>query len=376
VPARGIGGGQRLAFVLWDGTLGGAESLAVELARRARELGHEPSVVFISEPAPMIDRVRTYGVPALCLGLARGRQLVRHARRFANVIARSGADLAICPGVDYMAWALRLGGYTGTLIGVEHGDLFAHQASRTARRLVRHGDRALAVRTLDAEVVVSDFMKSASLRSPHGRRVVVIPNGVDTVRFSPGGSAPPAEPVVFGFAGRLIPGKGVDRLIDAAAALARHGEVRVRIAGDGPARGELERRARETAAADLIEFVPTVHDMPAFWRSVHVGVAASDTHVESFGMAPLEAMACGRPVVATRNGGLSDLVDDGVSGRLVASGDTTALERALTGYLDSSLRADHGRAARRAAVERFSLDACLEGYLRLRGARRPGGRAR
>jgi glycosyltransferase involved in cell wall biosynthesis len=332
--------------------------------------------MFISNPGPMIDRVRAYGVPVRCLGLARGRQLIRHPRRFADAIARSGADLTICPSVDYVAWALRFGGYAGTLIAVEHGDLFAHQASRTARRLVRYGDRALAARALDAEVVVSHFMRCASLRAPHGRRVVVIPNGVDTVRFSPGDSPPPAEPVVFGFAGRLIPGKGVDRLIDAAALLARHAEVRVRIAGDGPARGELERRARETSVAQSIEFVSTVHDMPGFWRSIHVGVAASDTHVESFGMAPLEAMACGRPVVATRNGGLSDLVDDGVSGRVVAPGDTTGLERALAGYLDAGMRATHGRAARQAAVERFSLDACLEGYLRLRGASRPGRPAR
>jgi glycosyltransferase involved in cell wall biosynthesis len=368
----GSGERSRLAFVLWDGTLGGAESLAVELARRARELGHEASVVFIGDPSPMIERVRAYGVPALCLGLHRGRQLVRHARRYAHAVAGTGADLTVCASVDYMAWALRLGGYAGTLIGVEHGDLFGHEASGAARRLARRGDRALAARAVDAEVAVSEFMRRRSLRAPHGRRVVVVANGVDTDRFSPGGSLNAALPVVFGFAGRLIPGKGVDRLIDAAADLARHGDVRVRIAGDGPERGELERRARRTPGAESIEFVSTVTDMPAFWRSVHVGVAPSDTFVESFGMSPLEAMACGRPAVVTRNGGLSDLVDDGVSGRLVAPGDTRALEQALAGYLDQNTLAAHGEAARRAAVERFSLDTCLEGYLRLRGANRPG----
>ncbi len=178
-------------------------------------------------------------------------------------------------------------------------------------------------------------------------------------------------PVVFGFAGRLIAGKGVDRLIDAVARLARSVDVRLRIAGDGPARGEFEQRARRTGAAAAIEFVATVTDMPAFWRSVHVGVAASDTFVESFGMSPLEAMACGRPAVVTRNGGLGDLVDDGVSGRLVAPGDTPALERALAGYLEPATLVTHGLAARRAAVERFSLDACLDGYLSLQARSRP-----
>jgi len=108
--------------------------------------------------------------------------------------------------------------------------------------------------------------------------------------------------------------------------------------------------------------------MPRFWQSVDVAVAPSGTIIESFGMAALEAMACGLPVIVTRNGGLADLVADGVTGSIVEPCDVAGLELALAEYADEETIATRGASARQVAVERFSLDACLEAYLRFRAA--------
>jgi glycosyltransferase involved in cell wall biosynthesis len=351
----------RLAFILWDGTMGGAESLSLELARRAQELGHTATLVFIKDGDPLAERAAAYGVPTISLRHRRGSALVLRPRAYASQITALRADLVVAMSVNRLAWALRAGGYRGRLAAVEHGELLRHEARGLPVRTLRRIDRAIASATT-TEVVVSEFMRG---HLPRRCRPVVIPNGVDIRRFHPDGAREPQGPLVFGFAGRLIEGKGVEQLIEAYARLAPHSAIAVRIAGDGPLRASLARLAAMTPAPDGVSFLGPVLDMPSFWRSVDVGVVPSDTFIESFGMSALEAMASGRPAIVTRNGGLQDLVQDGVSGRVTEPGDTRGLEQAMARYLDPAALAAGGAAARARALDGFSLDACLERYLGL-----------
>jgi glycosyltransferase involved in cell wall biosynthesis len=355
----------RLTFVLWDGTLGGAESLSLELARRTRELGGDAVLSFIKDAGPLSDRARRYAVPVDPLRFAHGRDVVLRARRYAAAVAATEPDLVICMSVNHLAWGLRLGGYRGALVAVEHGELLSHEASGIVQRRLRRVDRSIAARLIDAEVSVSGFIRDRSLRVPHARRLVTIANGVDVGLFSPDTDRRVEAPITFGFAGRLIPGKGVGGLIDAFERVRPGADVRLRIAGDGPERTRLERRAAAGPAASAIEFCGSVTNMPEFWRAVDVGVAPSDTFIESFGMSPLEAMACGRPAIVTRNGGFVDLVSDAVTGSVVEPHDPASLEGALREYLARPTISQRGHAARQAVVARFSLDACLRGYVQL-----------
>jgi glycosyltransferase involved in cell wall biosynthesis len=203
-------------------------------------------------------------------------------------------------------------------------------------------------------------------RSPWPPRVEVIHNAVDVSRFDPGerrgGDAGP----VFACAGRLVAGKGVGELIRAFAPVAAaDGGAVLRVAGDGPERGQLEDLVRRLGLDGRVELLGVVDDMPGFWAGCDVSVTPS-TLPESFGLAALEGMASAKPVVATAHGGIVEVVEDGVTGRLVTPGDVEALSAALRDYAaDPELRRRHGRAGRERCEARFGMDGCAAAYVRL-----------
>lgn len=178
-------------------------------------------------------------------------------------------------------------------------------------------------------------------------RLEVLGNPADVASFPlkevPGG------PVFF--AGRLAHEKGVDTLVRALALLPG---ARLEVAGDGPERGRLEALAQEVAPGRI-----TFHgrldkeELLRLLRSSTVAVVPSRWH-ENMPMAVLEALGSGVPVVATDLGGLPDLVDDGVDGRLVPADDPAALAGALGDLLadpEGSFRM--GRAGRAKAEQAF-----------------------
>jgi glycosyltransferase involved in cell wall biosynthesis len=195
-----------------------------------------------------------------------------------------------------------------------------------------------------ARVVVAASTELATeARSLGARDVRVIPGGIDL----PPEPGPPAEPPHLLYVGRLAPEKGVRELAEATRGLP------LQVAGDGPLR-ELLPQTRG--------FVPRC-DLPGLYEAAAVVVVPSLR--EGFGMACLEAMAYGRPVVASATGGLRDLAVDGVTGVLVPPGDAAALRAALERLLgDADLRGRLGAAAYERARE-FAWPATVERLLAL-----------
>jgi glycosyltransferase involved in cell wall biosynthesis len=176
-------------------------------------------------------------------------------------------------------------------------------------------------------------------------RLRVIPNGVTVRRAEP---RPTGGPVVIGTAAILEPRKGIDVLLDACGSIS--GEFRVEIFGDGSMRTELERRA-ETHRVPA-RFHGHVADAPA--RLGELDVFVLPARAENLPMAILEAMAWAVPVVATRVGGVPELVADGVTGILVPPDDPEALGAALETLLDDAdLRASLGRAGAERVATQF-----------------------
>ena len=184
------------------------------------------------------------------------------------------------------------------------------------------------------------------------RRMSLVPSGVDTDRFSPDGPAAPRTPGLKRIltVGRLVERKGYADLIHA---LPLVPGAELVIAGGPPENAtKLRQLAQRCKVADRVRLIGAVQpaDMPCWYRSADV-VAAAPWY-EPFGLTPLEAMACGIPVVGTAVGGLIDTVVDGVTGDLVAPHNPKALARALRRLLGDEMRRMSYAAA---AVERATV---------------------
>ena len=203
-------------------------------------------------------------------------------------------------------------------------------------------------------VIAASNELAENARDLGAREVRVIPSGVD-LPAEVGAEADPPEVL---YAGRLSPEKGVLELVEAAAGL------NLVVAGDGPL------RSRVPGAQG---FVPHDELQRLYARAA---VVACPSRREGFGVTCLEAMAHGRPVVATPVGGLRDLVTDGETGLVVPARDPAALRAALERLLgDPQLRRRLGEAGRRRAGERFSwaavTDATLAAYAEAAGTIAP-----
>jgi glycosyltransferase involved in cell wall biosynthesis len=359
----------RVALVLWNGDVGGAEVVTAALAAQMRAVGAQATIVFIGRPTPLAGRLDREGTPYCTLGHDRGRDVLVHPRRYAAAVAERGADGALLVECGFMGAALRAGGYRMPIVALEHGAVLELAAYTPLRGLAMRAARAAGAWADDVEVAVSDFVLDRMRRVPHAAALRMVHNGIDLARFVSAAEVDACddhEGCRLGFAGRLIPGKGADYLIEAVARLGRGAHVRARIAGEGPERPGLEALARSLQVEESVDFCGLVHDMPGFWRSVDVAVVPSAEFTEACPMTPLEAMACARPVVATRNGGLPELVVDGDTGLLVNPADPNDLAQALSRYAeDRGLARRHGEQGRDRVCEHFDIAGCTQAYLDL-----------
>lgn len=253
-----------------------------------------------------------------------------------------------------------------------HTSHFLMRARRRAwrpvlRRLVRWPDFALA-----ASREIADVARDLA----PGTRVEALTNGVDTDRFRPlhhAGTPTPGAPTLI-VPRRLFRKNGVEHLVRAIPEIRiRFPGIRVRIVGDGPERTRLEALAADLGVAGAIRFEGAVsHDeMPE--RLAQADLAIFPSLMEATSVAALEAMACGLPVVATRVGGLPEIVDESV-GALVPPADPGAIAEAVIDLLESDDLGRRGARARSRVVHRWSntrlVARHLEIYEDLR-ARRP-----
>jgi glycosyltransferase involved in cell wall biosynthesis len=188
-------------------------------------------------------------------------------------------------------------------------------------------------------VIAASTSLAEGVRRLGAREVRVVPSGVEI----PDRVGEPAEPPHVLYVGRLSAEKGILELAEAARGL------ELVAVGDGPLRERVPQ---------AVGFVPP-GDLGRYYE--RAAVVACPSRREGYGVACREAMAYGRPVVASAVGGLLDAVEDQVTGLLVAPGDVSALRAALERLLgDSELRARLGAAGRERARERFGWDASTD----------------
>jgi glycosyltransferase involved in cell wall biosynthesis len=229
----------------------------------------------------------------------------------------------------------------------------------------------LFLRTFDRVVVLSETVSGTLRRSglPQ-RKLQTIANGVEVERFREArpslknGSCTANESIV-GFVGRLVPGKGVDILLRAAPRIfSRHPNSRFVLVGDGPCRQQLQSLAAHLGIADRVLFAGMREDMPQVYASIDLLVLPS--LCEAMPMCILEAMAAGKPVIATRVGAVPQLIDQDQTGVLIEPGDVMGLSVAVLKLLENPERARQlGENGRARTIEQFSADSMARRYLQL-----------
>ncbi len=393
----------RVLFVNPGRALGGAEHSLLLLLQGAPS-GIEANVAVFGR-GPFRDRLSAIGIPTVELPLPRWTRAVGRYRlpggpvggatllagslpaalRLAAAARRAGADVIHTNGMK----AHLLGGLAGRLVRVPviwHLRDFPPEgwAGRTFHE---------AARRLPEVILAPSEAVAASVRLPGRRRPRLVPDPVDLDRFHPEiprdrirrelGIA--GEESLIGMIGHLTPWKGHEVFLEIARAVA-HRMPRSRFVVVGGSIYEthghagyletLRQRAAALGLSDRVTFLGIRDDIPELLAGLDVLVHAPIAP-EPFGRVVAEAMAVARPVVAARCGGIPEVIEDGVTGFLVPSGNVGAFASAVVRLLeDPALCRRLGGAGRRRAEARFGIEAhaasVLEAY---RTVLRGGGAA-
>ena len=330
--------------------IGGGERHLADLANTLAQRGHEVFAALgpASPVRAMLSSVPPQNILELpmrnSLNLATAMKLSRFVR--ANDIEIVHAHVAR----DYPLAALATRKSPARLILTRHVLFPLHQIHRLT---LRRTSRVIAVSQAVAESLNSIFDTD---------KIVTIHNGIDLAKFeSPDGSRGTSRKRRVGTAGHLAPIKGHEDFVRAAAIVIQNQpDIEFVIAGEDKSpshenRAALEKLISELRVADGVKLVGWVDDMPHFLSSLDLFVSAARS--EPFGLAIVEAMAAGVPVVATASEGARETINDGHSGRLVAIGDVGSLARAIDELMnDETERRRLAQNGKTAAHDQFSLE--------------------
>ncbi|MPZ18415.1 MAG: glycosyltransferase [Luteitalea sp.] len=372
----------RVLHIIDSAGLYGAERVLLELAVEQQKLNHIPTIVSIGSPGcgekPVERAARERGLPVRIVRMLPGPNL-RGALQVLHLARDEAADVLHSHGYkgDILLGFLPRRLRSIPLVATVHGYT---DVSGLSRMWLYHRVDRLALRCADRVVLVHRGMTATrGLNRLHDRRWRVIENGIpqaapvssassadtssfvddDIVRFCKSGS------VVIGAIGRLSREKGFDLMLRAVGQIARdRDDVVVLILGEGRQRAPLERHARDLGLGDRVLMPGYRSNAKDYLRLFDVFVLPSLT--EGLPIVLLEAMQAAVPIVASRVGGVPNVLDEGRGGLLVEPGDSSALARAILRCIDDrALASQLAEYSLTQSSSRFSSRVMAELYLEL-----------
>lgn len=358
----------RIAFCITELEVGGAERALVELASRLDRSEFIP-VVYSLGPRPasprdlLVRRLESAGIPLRFLDAKGFRDFPLTVWRLARLLRQQRPDLL----QSFLFHANFVGRLAAGWAGVPHvvaGIRVAEHDSRWHLWLDR-ATSGLVERYACVSEGVASFSKSIARLPPE--KLVVIPNGVDLSRF--GGRSrenadlglPPGQRLIV-YAGRLESQKRVDWLLGLAPRFFQQlpGHLLV-IAGDGPLAGELRQLNTQLGLDDRVRFLGWRGDLPAILQSSDLLVLPSAW--EGMPQVVLEAMACGKPVVATDVEGVRQALGAAADGQVVAPDDKdTFVHNVIAFCQNPPLSETVGRRNRSRVEQAFTIERMVEAY--------------
>jgi glycosyltransferase involved in cell wall biosynthesis len=357
-------------FVLSCLHIGGSERKIARMANRLKEDGTAVSLALLNGPYTLESTVRR-DVPLHKLD-RRGKFSLRAVWRLRRVILRERPASVVAVNLYqalYVACATALIARRPRTVALVNTSTF-----RGGRLLKRLYQGVLA--RFDHTVHGSQAQRAFWLTNPASRdKSSVIYNGVDSAVFEPVSVFEAAKRLrislgikpsgmLIGTVGRLAPEKNQEVLLQTLRRLrVARVDAHLVIAGGGPLRDTLLRRAAELEIADRVTLLGEMEDVRAVLAAIDVFVLPS-VAVESFSNAALEAMSMGRPVILSDIGGAREMIDDGVEGYVVSPTELAARLPALIAalYAEPRKRLQMGQAARARAVTCFSVSAMAAAY--------------
>jgi glycosyltransferase involved in cell wall biosynthesis len=340
---------------------GGAEKLMADIALGLSSERYDCHVVSLKGDGPVGDVLRQAGVRVVSLG---GGSPWRVFHRWREHVSRESPDIVH----SHLLKANLL----GVLLPGSHRVLWhIHNTSEQMGPFWRFLEGRLMGRA-SGVIAVSDAVgRDISRRfPPMSERVRVIPNGIDPSRFST--LLPPerceekkrwglaSEGPVLGYVGRLEEKtKKLTHLIESFAHLKKSNPTAILlIVGDGPDRKMMEAFIIRKGLSDAVLFVGAQKNVENFYPLMDVYVQPSIS--EGFGLSLIEAMASSLPIVATKTGGIPEIVVDGETGILVSPGNSLVLARAIEDLLsDRNLAWRMGNAGRKRVEKLFGFQGVL-----------------
>jgi N-acetyl-alpha-D-glucosaminyl L-malate synthase BshA len=355
-------------------TYGGSGIVGSELARELARRGHTVHIIARSLPTritELSDAIQFHEVEALNYPLFEAPHFtLALAVKQAEIAEREGLDLlhvhyAIPHSISgYLAREMLRGKHPLPLVTTLHGsDITLVGSDRSYMDVTR-----FAIAESDGVTAVSKYLSRATCESFGLPGVRVIPNFVDVDYYTRGDGAELRERLAPGGEKLLVhvsnfrPVKRVNDCVEIFARVSKHVRSRLVMVGDGPDAAGAAALAADLGVSDDVVFVGKQPRIVDYLSTADVLLLPSET--ESFGLVALEAMSCLVPVVASRVGGLPEVVEEGVTGFLAEIGDVDRMAEAAVAILsDDALAARMGAAGRASAVANFTTDAVIPQYL-------------
>jgi glycosyltransferase involved in cell wall biosynthesis len=327
---------------------GGGERQVVGLLKYLAERGHDCRLLCHPD-APLSREARVLGIATQAIRM-RNDLDPRPAFVFRRLVRTGSYDIVHFHTKRAHSLAAWLGGlrWKAKIVVTRRMDYPIKPGLYTDFLYNRQTDGIAAISRKIAAVLVDGGVRREKIR--------VIYSGIEPELFDVADSRRGREPLVVGTLAGLVKRKGHRYLLEAAARLKQQGvQLRYCWGGEGPERGNLEELALRLGLHDDVSFLGFVSDAPRFLASVDV--FALPSLFEGLGVAVLEAMAAGKPVVASAVGGIPELVQDQTTGILVPPGDCEALAGALSRLASNpELMRAMGDAGRETVRQGFTME--------------------